>query len=338
MTRAGSRVGPTGNCNVERNNFHVFGRARDQRVIRRNFRPVRFLVERLGHDDDLAAAGLAIIERVGGIVDRDAKRIEIPAVCDRAGEAQALTKLALVDQADQRLQHGLRCAKWIAVESRAHHGEEHGFRIGRAQPRGVVGIGDQRLDLAPQAIPAADEAVVHEHPLAAGERMAILPRHRRAGGGAHMGEEQMRAQMATEVAQVFVRPGRTGLAVKAGLRMLAIPAETKAVAVRARGGLQRADALRDQRMLGLGDVRLERGGLAPVCDPAAHAAFLSGCGVRFTNKIACVGFPGDVFCKVRIISAACFRRSFTLHCGNPRINTSLNADTVRLRANFECAS
>src|SRR3569832_2181966 len=65
----GFRAGQTGNCKVERNNLRAFGRARDQSVIGRHFGPVRFLVERLGHDDDLAA-GFAKIQRVRGIVDR----------------------------------------------------------------------------------------------------------------------------------------------------------------------------------------------------------------------------------------------------------------------------
>src|SRR4051794_17166665 len=100
--------------------------------------------------------------------------------------------------------------------------------------------------------------------------MTILPCHRRAGGGAHMGEEQMRARMPAEIAEIFVRPGRACFTIKTRLRMLAVPAETEAVAIRAGRRLERADALRDQRMLGLGDVGLERRGLATVCDPATH--------------------------------------------------------------------
>jgi len=85
-----------------------------------------------------------------------------------------------------------------------------------------------------------------------------------------MREEQMRAQVTAEIAQVFVRPGRTRLPVQAGLGVLAIPAEPETVAIAAGGGFQRADALRDQRMLGLGDIGLERRRLASIRDPAAH--------------------------------------------------------------------
>src|SRR3954462_2847596 len=100
--------------------------------------------------------------------------------------------------------------------------------------------------------------------------MAVLPRHCRAGGGAHMSEEQMRAQMAAEVTEILVRPSRACFTIKTNLGMIAVPAETKAVAIRAGGRLERADDCHEQRMLALGEVGFERRGLAPVCDPATH--------------------------------------------------------------------
>jgi hypothetical protein len=45
--------------------------------------------------------------------------------------------------------------------------------------------------------------------------------------------------MATEVAEIFVGPGRPDLAIKAGLGMLAVPAKPKTVAIDARGRFQR---------------------------------------------------------------------------------------------------
>ena len=48
--------------------------------------------------------------------------------------------------------------------------------------------------------------------------MAVRPRDRRAGRGAHMREKQMRADVAAEIAQVLVRPGRAHLAIEPRLR------------------------------------------------------------------------------------------------------------------------
>ena len=62
-------------------------------------------------------------------------------------------------------------------EAEFTHGEEHGFGIGRAEPRWIIGIGNQRLDLAPQSIPAPDESVVHARALGA----LVVVRHCEAG-------------------------------------------------------------------------------------------------------------------------------------------------------------
>ncbi len=102
--------------------------------------------------------------------------------------------------------------------------------------------------------------------------MAVRARDRRAGRGAHMGEIEVRADVAAEIAQVLVRPGRAHLAIEAGLRMLAVPAEAEAVTVGGGGRFQRLDALHDQRMSGRGDVLFERDGLPAIGDPSAHSA------------------------------------------------------------------
>ena len=104
----------------------------------------------------------------------------------------------------------------------------------------------------------ADQAVVHEHPAAAGERMAVRPGDRGAGRGADMGEKEVRADVAAEVAQVLVRPGRAHLAIEARLGVLAVPAQPEAVAVGAGGRFERVQALHHQRMGGRGHVLFER--------------------------------------------------------------------------------
>jgi hypothetical protein len=132
-------------------------------------------------------------------------------------------------------------------------------------------VRDQSLDLAAQPAPIADEAVVHEQPLATSKGMAIDAGDRRAGRGTDMGEEQVRLQVPAQVAQVLVRPGRPDLAIEARLGVIAaVPAKAEAVAVDAGGRLKGVDTLRNQRMRRLGDVVLERSHLSAICNPAAH--------------------------------------------------------------------
>src|SRR5262249_56994989 len=86
------------------------------------------------------------------------------------------------------------------------------------------------------------------------------------------GEEQMRADVAAQMPEVFVRPRGAHLAIQPGLLMAAVPAEPEAVAVDAGKRLDRAHALLDERMRRRGNVVLERDRLSPIGDPAAHGA------------------------------------------------------------------
>ena len=159
----------------------------------------------------------------------------------------------------------------IGLGARAEDRQEHGLRVGRADARLVELVRDQRLDAAADQRPVADLAVVHEQPAPIGERVAVRPRRRRAGRGAHMREEQMRADVAAEMAQVLVRPGRPHLAIEPGLGVLrVVPAEPEAVAIGRGVALQRAHALHDERMRGRRDVALELDGFTAIGDPAAH--------------------------------------------------------------------
>src|SRR5215469_14979968 len=100
--------------------------------------------------------------------------------------------------------------------------------------------------------------------------MTVHARDCGAGCSADVSEEQMRSQMATEVAEIFVGPGRPDLAIKTWFCMLAVPAQPKTVSVDAGGGFQRLDALRDQRMRRLRNVTFQRSCVPAIGEPAAH--------------------------------------------------------------------
>src|SRR5262249_55061733 len=78
--------------------------------------------------------------------------------------------------------------------------------------------------------------------------------------GPHMGEIEVRANVAAEIAQVLVRPGRPDLAIEAGLGMLAVPAHPEAVAIGGGGRFERPLALHHQPMGGGCGGLLQRGG------------------------------------------------------------------------------
>src|SRR3546814_20724732 len=68
-------------------------------------------------------------------------------------------------------------------------------------------------------------------PAAVAEGVAVGPRGGRAGGGAHVREEQPGADLIGEAAQVRIVPGRQDLTVEPWLRALAVPADAEAVAI-----------------------------------------------------------------------------------------------------------
>src|SRR5690606_184281 len=83
-----------------------------------------------------------------------------------------------------------------------------------------------------------------------------------------------------EVAQILVRPCGPYLAIEARLLVLAVPSEPEAIAVRAGGGLECADALVDQRMARRGDIMLERDGFSAIGNPAAHGGISNRIGTN----------------------------------------------------------
>ncbi len=77
-----------------------------------------------------------------------------------------------------------------------------------------------------------------------------------------MRKEEVRADVAAEVPQVLVGPGRAHLAVKAGVGVLGVvPAEPEAVAVQAGDRLLRPHALDDEGVGRRGDVAFQGDGL-----------------------------------------------------------------------------
>ncbi len=248
--------------------------ARHDRVAGRHRLPMRAVgIERLGHHHHVAA-GFPVIERVGVVVGGVAEGVEVAAVGERRCEAQRLLVAVGADHVGERREHARGRADRILVAAGAEDGEEDRFRIGRADARAVERVGDERLDLPPQARPVADHAVMHEQPAAAGEGVAVRARDRRAGRRAHMREIEVRVDVAAEIAQVLVGPGRPDLAIEPGLRMLAVPAHAEAVAVGGGGRFQRPLALHHQRMGGGGHVLFQRDGFAAIGNPAAHRMFL----------------------------------------------------------------
>src|SRR5579871_5544648 len=211
----------------ERRELDALAGGGDERIAGRHLGPLRALgIERLGDHHDIAA-GFPVIERVGAVIGGVAEGVKVAPIGERGGEPQRLGEAVGGGEVGKG-RHDLRGgAERVLVAARAQDRQEYRFRIGGADARAVELVRDQRLDLAPQSAPIADHAVMHEQPAPARERMAVRARDRRPGRGAHMGEIEVGMDVAAQVAQVLVRPGRPHLAIEPGFRMLAVPSEPK---------------------------------------------------------------------------------------------------------------
>src|SRR6476469_4626967 len=88
-----------------------------------------------------------------------------------------------------------------------------------------------------------------------------------------MREEEIRADVAAEVPQVLVRPGRAHLALEARLAVVrVIPAEPEPVAVGRGVAFHGAHALHHERVGRRRHIAFELDGLSAIGDPAAHRA------------------------------------------------------------------
>src|SRR3954451_18719115 len=98
-----------------------------------------------------------------------------------------------------------------------------------------------------------------------------------------MREEQGGADVAGELAEVAVVPGRFGAMEDARRVLGAVPADAEPVAVRRLGPEPRLQALSDERVRPLVERLSYQDRGAGVCEPAAHLPLLSvavSCGVR----------------------------------------------------------
>src|SRR3982074_1292608 len=114
---------------------------------------------------------------------------------------------------------------------------------------------------------------MHEHPMTACKRVAVLPGDRGTSCRADVGEEKVRMQMPAQISQVLVRPSRTGFMVKAGLRVSAVPAQPKTVAIGFGGRFQCRKTLRRKRVLWHRDVIFQRYVAPAIGNPTAHSVF-----------------------------------------------------------------
>src|SRR4051794_23170883 len=122
-----------------------------------------------------------------------------------------------------------------------------------------------------------DEAVVHEQPAPVAERVAVRLLHGSPGRGSHVREEQRRADLGRELAQVRVAPG--GRDAPVGARLLAavaVPAEPEAVEVRQGSLKTRVAALLDQRVRRVEEQLLYGNRVPEISEPATHRLWPPG--------------------------------------------------------------
>src|ERR1700733_4049106 len=135
----------------------------------------------------------------------------------------------------------------IMLEPARKSGKKNRLAVSRALARGIGLVWNHAFDLAAQFIINANLTVVHEQPALMRERMAVDSAGRRAGGGAYMRKKEGRADVARNMAQVFVRPGGQHFTIKTRLALFAIPADAETVAIGVRSAFGRMKRLVDER-------------------------------------------------------------------------------------------
>ncbi len=120
-----------------------------------------------------------------------------------------------------------------------------------------------------------DEAVVLKEPAAVAEGVAIRLLDRRARRRANVAQEQRRADVAGEVPQVAVAPGRQRVAVEArpfAVVVCVVPAEAEAIGVRVAAGEAVVSALLDKPVRRVVQQRAWADRVAEIRDPATHVS------------------------------------------------------------------
>src|SRR5215216_1021217 len=141
---------------------------------------------------------------------------------------RAVTTAHLFDEADRPL-HGRR---WILLQAERERQVEQQLGICRSLDGGKQGLVYRKRELALEAGEVTHEAVVDPQPLAVAERVAVGLLDRRARRGADVGEEERSVDVARDLAQVAVVPGRLdGAEDGRDFGMGTVPADSEAVAV-----------------------------------------------------------------------------------------------------------
>ena len=106
----------------------------------------------------------------------------------------------LLDQTHGSLERDER----IFFEPEGQREVEHHLGVGRALHVGEQLRVDREHQVPPKQVEVRDEAVVHEQPVAAAERVAVGLLHGRADRGPHVRHEQRRLDMRSQLAEVGV--------------------------------------------------------------------------------------------------------------------------------------
>ena len=214
------------------------------------------------------------VERAGLALARVAERPEPLTVGRRDGALERIVDLVpptdVLDEPDRTL-HG---ARRIVFETERHGEVEEHLRVGRSLDQRVQRRIDREREIALDGEPVVDQPVVHPEPLAVAERMAVRLLHRRPRRGADVREEEVRLDMAGELAQVAVVPGRLHALEDPRLAGDRVPADAESIPVRRLGSHARAEALLDQGVLRPEQDLVHPDGLPVVREPAAHEAIL----------------------------------------------------------------
>ena len=144
-----------------------------------------------------------------------------------------------LDEADHAGDRGRR----VVLQTEREREVEHQLRVGRALDLRVERRVDGEREVSLGVVEAVEEAVVHEQPAAVPERVAVRLLDRRPRGGADVREDEPRAELARELAQVAVVPGRLDAVEDAGCVGLVVPAHAEAIAVCCFGAHRRVQAL-----------------------------------------------------------------------------------------------
>src|SRR5262249_38110225 len=176
-----------------------------------------------------------------------------------------------LDEADSALERRERILFQAVGEGQI----EHQLGIRRALDIGEELRVDGEHELAPNGPELVDQAVVDEQPVPMPIGMAVRLLHRGAGGRPHVGQKKRGLDVAGEVAQVLIVPGRRAAAIDAGPLACSVPADSEAIAVGRLGPQPRVQALIDEAMLGLDEQLLDQHRLAMPRHPPTHSSLLS---------------------------------------------------------------